>query len=347
MNFLCFVNIFTKMSPFKISIYVVKYKDRGCLMKKEKQYYINYSRSSYKKRDIHFPKRKKRPGFNAKKILLILIVIASIVGCLKLINAYRSNEQAENKIRIEKNNVQVDNKKKTLVIGQKEEAKKIYGVDAQKVWNALNTYDYDNGGKKQVFLTFDDGPSLTNTPSILKTLKENNVKAPFFVIGKSLAINGAADLLKQEYNEGMAIANHSYSHDYNFLYPGRVLNMANYTSDFNKNAQLIKKSLGFNFETRVYRCPGGQISWQKTEPLNEYLIKNNRASIDWNALNADAEGPKKDAEQLYQHAVETSKGKNLVVLLMHDTYGKEETAKALDKIIKYFKSSGYEFKTLY
>ena len=36
----------------------------------------------------------------------------------------------------------------------------------------------------------------------------------------------------------------------------------------------------------------------------------------------------------------------MVVLLMHDTYGKEETAKALPKIIKYYKDNGYEFKTL-
>ena len=319
----------------------------GYIMKKNKKHYINYSRTNPNKRDIRLPKRKKRAGFNEKKILLLLIIIACAAGCFKLINAYRSNEEAENKTKIENKQAQTQTKKTKTVIGQKEDAKKLYGVDSQKVWNALNTYDYDNGGKKQVFLTFDDGPSLTNTPNILKTLKDNDVKATFFVIGKSLAMNGAADILKQEYNEGMAIANHSYSHDYSHLYPGRVLNLSNYTADFNKNADLIKKSLGFDFETRVYRCPGGQISWQKTEPLNEYLIKNNKSSIDWNALNADAEGPKKNADELYKHAVESSKGKNLVVLLMHDTYGKEETAKYLDRIIKYFKAEGYEFKTMY
>ena len=46
------------------------------------------------------------------------------------------------------------------------------------------------------------------------------------------------------------------------------------------------------------------------------------------------------------YAIKTSKGKEMVVLLMHDTYGKEETAKALPSIIKYFKDNGYEFKTL-
>ena len=46
------------------------------------------------------------------------------------------------------------------------------------------------------------------------------------------------------------------------------------------------------------------------------------------------------------HAINSSEGKEMVVLLMHDTYGKEETAKSLPTIIKYFKDNGYEFKTL-
>ena len=79
---------------------------------------------------------------------------------------------------------------------------------------------------------------------------------------------------------------------------------------------------------------------------DKYLEKNNIASIDWNALNADAEGPKKNAKQLAQYAIKTSEGKEMVVLLMHDTYGKEETVKALPTIIKYFKDNGYEFRTL-
>lgn len=254
----------------------------------------------------------------------------------------------EEKIKKEELAKELEEKEKSqVVVGQKKEFKDVHGVDSQKVSNAMNTYDYDNGGKKEVFLTFDDGPSLTNTPNIIKILKDNNVKGTFFVIGKSLKMDGAPAILKDLYNEGMAIGNHSFSHDYAYLYPKRVLNLENFTADFKENEKLIKKSLEMdNFSTRVIRCPGGQISWKSTEPLNDYLIKNNMASIDWNALNGDAEGGKKNADQLYQEAVNSGKGKNLVVILMHDTYGKEETVKALDKIIKHYKSEGYEFKTL-
>lgn len=88
------------------------------------------------------------------------------------------------------------------------------------------------------------------------------------------------------------------------------------------------------------------MSWKNMDELDKYLEKNNIASIDWNALNADAEGPNKNAKQLAQYAIKTSEGKEMVVLLMHDTYGKEETVKALPTIIKYFKDNGYEFRTL-
>lgn len=69
-------------------------------------------------------------------------------------------------------------------------------------------------------------------------------------------------------------------------------------------------------------------------------------SIDWNALNKDAEGKKKNAEQLLENVKGTTEGKEMVVLLMHDAYGEEETAKALPQVIKYFKNNGYAFKTL-
>ena len=84
------------------------------------------------------------------------------------------------------------------------------------------------------------------------------------------------------------------------------------------------------------------MSWKNMDELDKYLEKNNIASIDWNALNADAEGPKKNAKQLAQYAIKTSEGKEMVVLLMHDTYGKEETVKALPTIIKYFKDNDFE-----
>ena len=236
---------------------------------------------------------------------------------------------------------------KKPIIGVNKEGQK-YTYDAKKVQEKLSKYDYSNNGKKIVFLTFDDGTSKTNTPEVLRILDENNIKATFFLTGSNIENGGetARELVKQEFESGHAIANHSYSHDCNKLYPGRNLDMKAFKEDYEKNDKLLKSILGENFTTHVMRCPGGYMSWKNMDELDKYLEKNNIASIDWNALNADAEGPKKNAKQLAQYAIKTSEGKEMVVLLMHDTYGKEETVKALPTIIKYFKDNGYEFRTL-
>ena len=232
-------------------------------------------------------------------------------------------------------------------IGVSEKGKK-YSYDALEIGEKLKKGDYSNNGEKIVFLTFDDGTSTTVTPQVLKILDEYGVKATFFLMGKSIEEGGdkAKELVKEEFDSGHAIGNHSYSHNYNVLYPGRTLNLNSFKADYDKNEQLLKSILGNNFSTRVLRCPGGYMSWKGMNQLDEYLKDNNMTCIDWNALSKDAEGKKKNADELAQCAVETSKGYEIVVLLMHDTYGKEETAKSLPKIIEYFKNNGYEFKTL-
>ena len=224
-----------------------------------------------------------------------------------------------------------------------------YAYDANKIWKRLETYDYSPlDGEKVVFLTYDDGPSLTNTPVILETLKKHDVRATFFVTGKTLEGGGeqAKEILRDSYEYGNAIANHSYSHNYKTLYPGRTLDLNLFLEDFSKTDKLLEDVLGEGFKTNVWRCPGGYMSWKNMGELKEYAEKNDKTPIDWNALNKDAEGKKKTAEELYQEAVKTSQGKDMVVLLMHDTYGKEETAKFTDKIIQYYKDNGYVFKTL-
>ena len=288
-------------------------------------------------------------------ILVVILVAVLILGSiysnnlnkrnLSLVVTKSNDEDLTNKQEEEKR--KAEEEKKKYMVGVSHEAKK-YSYDAKVVSEKLSKYDYSNNGEKVVFLTFDDGTSTTVTPKILKTLKDENVKATFFLTGQNIERGGekAKELIKQEFNEGHAIANHSYSHNYKLLYPGRTLDLEAFKADFEKTDKMLTDILGKYFSTRVLRCPGGYMSWKGMDELDAYLDENNKASIDWNALNADAEGGKKSAQQLVDYAIKTSKGKEMVVLLMHDTYGKEETAKALPSIIKYFKDNGYEFKTL-
>ena len=293
-----------------------------------------------------------RIKLNFKRVALALgisgiVVWGASIPFTKLLDKNNIKNDENISISAEAEENKKEEEKIVNYVGTNEEGKK-YTYDAKKVAQKLAKYDYSNDGKKVVFLTFDDGTSKTNTPEVLRILDENNVKATFFLTGSNIENGGetAKELIKEEFNRGHAIANHGYSHDIKKLYPGRYLDIDAFKADFEKNEELLKSVLGENFSTKVIRCPGGYMSWKGMEPLDKYLEENDMVSIDWNALNADAEGPKKNAQELTDYAIKTAEGKEMVVMLMHDTYGKEETVKALPAIIKYFKDNGYEFRTL-
>ena len=217
--------------------------------------------------------------------------------------------------------------------------------------NGTKHYPVRTDGKKVVYLTFDDGPSTTNTPGILDVLDRYNVKATFFTLGKSIEGNEEAkNILKETARRGHAIANHTYSHDYSYLYPNRTMNVDNIVSDIEKNNSIMKEVLGEDFSTRVIRFPGGYWSWEGRTAMKEAMEQNGYYNVDWNALNKDAEGKQKNADELLQSTKETVEAlgpdTDSVVFLMHDTYGKEETVKALPQIIEYLQEKGFEFRTI-
>jgi len=328
----------------------------GLIMAKKSK--INFG--SNKKSKINFRFNNKKQKIDAKKLSLTIVTFLVIVLMFgKVVGATTSyiedkkqekivmQQQAEaERLAAEKKRKEEEEAKKRMV-GVNHEGKK-NSYDALEISNKLKNYDYSNNGEKVVFLTFDDGSSTTVTPQILDALKTNAVNATFFVAGENIEKGGerAKELVKRTFDEGNAIANHSYSHDYRYLYPNRTLNLENFTTDFKKTDDILTDILGPYFSTRVIRCPGGHMSWKGMDVLDTHLNENNMVYIDWNALNADAQGKKKNADQLFEYAKKTSEGKEIVVILMHDTYGKEETAKALPQIIQYFKDNGYAFKTL-
>ena len=227
----------------------------------------------------------------------------------------------------------------------------IVAENTKGLLNGTKQYPVRTDGKKVVYLTFDDGPSTTNTPQVLDILDNYNVKATFFVLGSSIdKSEKAKEVLKETVKRGHAIANHTYGHDYSYLYPNRTMNVDNILSDLEKSQNSMKAVLGKDFSTRVIRLPGGYWSWQGRTPMKEAMDNKGYYNIDWNALNKDAEGKKKNADELLQCVKESVEflGPNAdsVVLLMHDTYGKEETVNALPRIIEYLQSQGFEFRSI-
>ena len=180
-----------------------------------------------------------------------------------------------------------------------------YTYDATKV-SAIVNYNEKNDGQKIAFLTFDDGPSTTVTPKILDILKEYNVKATFFLIGKNIEQNEKSkELVKREFNEGHAIGNHTYSHKGNMLFPNNKINVPIFMDDVKKNDNVLKNVLGQDFNTRILRVPGGYVSriYYKDPNLPELdaiLKEKNMISVDWNVEIKDAAGkPNKSPDELF------------------------------------------------
>lgn len=293
-------------------------------------------------------KQKRRRFFTGVSILVLVTI--SIIGVQVVLNKNNEQAKAENiKVASGKDEDEVtkkEEKKKSLVVkgaNVSEEGMK-YADSGEFVETVVkNTYERD--GKKVAYLTFDDGPSTTVTPKILDTLKNENVKATFFIVGQAIN-DDSKGLLKRIVEEGNALANHSYTHEYKILYPGRVIDVNKVMEEYQKTNDKIRETIGPEFDTKVFRFPGGLMSWKGQDPIKAKFKENGIHYIDWNALNGDAEGKKRTPQDLLERVKTTTKDHEKVVILMHDTYKKEATAEALPQVIQYLKSQGYEFRTI-
>ena len=225
-----------------------------------------------------------------------------------------------------------------------------YAYDVTAVNNTIRGKSDDVKGKV-VFLTFDDGIDPTLTPQVMNILKEYGVHATFFHIGYTITSENG-DILKRQITEGHAIANHSLSHNFNLLYPGRVPNQSQIVSEVNQTNANFQAILGKDFKTRIFRYPGGHMSWQGLESTDHALAKEDIQWIDWNMLCGDAEPlsvrpTTSESMMAYMDGSQKYFPETTVkVVLMHDTAGKELTVQTLPQIIEYFKNQGYTFGVL-
>ncbi len=277
----------------------------------------------------------------AATVTVVVIIIISIYLMINIQKKNREAKQGDNIIQQEETNLgQTEEIKVQDEIKKQEQVKlPIYSEAALEA--IKNIYKSD---EKRVFLTFDDGPSNTVTPTILDVLKENNVKATFFVLGSRVELY--PELLKREYDEGHYIANHGYSHKYQDIYAA----VTNVLDEYNKTEECIRNALGTTeYSSHLFRFPGGLPGGKYANIKKEaatVLEENQIAHVDWNALTKDAEGSF-NKEQLLNNLYSTTQGKNSVVLLMHDAGNKASTAEALPDVIAYFRDGGYEFKNFY
>lgn len=226
-----------------------------------------------------------------------------------------------------------------------------------KVWavelnhNAIISSDFKDKIKnltfkkeKIAYLTFDDGPNKIVTPDVLNILKKEDVKATFFVIGKH--VEEYPEIIKREYEEGHYIANHGYSHDNKKLYKSEE----SFLEEIKKTDIAIGKAIGKDdYCSYIFRFPNGYISKQNKknkERALELLSQMDYSYIDWNCLNNDSM-KKYSKTQLLENLKKSSKNKDTLVILMHDTKDVSNSSLVLEDSIKYLKSQGYTFNNFY
>jgi len=194
---------------------------------------------------------------------------------------------------------------------------------------------------KVAYITIDDGPSRSVTPGILDVLLSEGIHATFFVLPNK----DVEDLYRRIIDEGHEIGNHSFSHNYSKLY--QYNNLKAFTDDVLKARDFILDNYGY--ETVTYRFPGG------TMGRNSETIAKRKAALEemgyryfnWHIDSGDARShTDKSATSLTNNVLNNTRGREHVIVLMHDSAGRRSTLQALPRIIAGLRDQGYTFDVL-
>lgn len=203
-------------------------------------------------------------------------------------------------------------------------------LSPSKFWGQLVYQVKPLKPEKVVALTFDDGPWGTSTRQVLQILKEEDVKATFFVLGKHALMY--PDVIAEIVKAGHAVGNHSWSHPYKPVTPEVAKQEIENTS-----ALIAKQSQA---QTRLFRPPGGNL----TTGLVDYAKSKNYAIIMWSVDTHDTR-PNTTAAEIVERTLREVKPGSII--LLHDGGGdRATTRKALPTLIRRLRQKGYRFVTV-
>ena len=187
--------------------------------------------------------------------------------------------------------------------------------------------------KKVVALSFDDGPDDKFTPQILDILKQNNIKATFFVIGNR--IDKYPQVVRRIIQDGHIIANHTFNHkSFKQLSDEEILTELKMTDN------ALDSLIGFH--TKLIRPPFGIVSQNQSKVIND----NGYEVVNWCVDTEDWSGIPTD--QLVKNV--NSQVCPGAIVLQHSSGGKNNnlsnTIAALPEIIKSLEQNNYQFVTI-
>jgi peptidoglycan-N-acetylglucosamine deacetylase len=185
--------------------------------------------------------------------------------------------------------------------------------------------------EKVIALTFDDGPWPETTEKILATLKQEKIKATFYMIGQPL--QSYPEIGKKVLADGHVIANHTLHHWYKKMTPLVA------QREIEDTQKIIKSVL--NVETEYFRPPGGVL----TNGLVAYAQKQGQSINMWSVDSGDSHPKRPSPEAMLKTILAGATPGGIV--LMHDGGGSHmNTVKAVPQIIAKLRAQGYRFVTV-
>lgn len=175
----------------------------------------------------------------------------------------------------------------------------------------------------KIWLTFDDGPTPEVTPFILSVLKEENIKATFFLVGEQIEKYPA--LFQSIITDGHIVANHSYSHK-----NGWITCNKKYFNDIEKCQKLMPNN-------KLYRPPYGKIS-----PLQILTLKQKYTLVLWDVLSWDF-SQKITQRKVKENVIRNTKEGSIIVF--HNNHTSYKNLGILKETLQELKKKGFEFST--
>lgn len=185
--------------------------------------------------------------------------------------------------------------------------------------------------QKELYLTFDDGPTPEITLWVLDCLKHYQAKATFFCIGEN--VKKHPELFQSLLDHGHSIGNHTNNH-----IKGWKTKTKEYLENVREAQETINNHLLQSSNNNLFRPPYGQISPKQ----GKKLIGNGYKVVMWDVLSFDWDKSVSNQE-CFNYV--TSKSKNGSIVVFHDSVKASNNMKyTLPKVLEYYTEKGFAFK---
>jgi len=182
--------------------------------------------------------------------------------------------------------------------------------------------------KKEIYLTFDDGPIPEITPWVLEVLESYNAKATFFCVAENVKMN--QQIFESLVVSGHTVGNHTYNH---------LKGWSTSTSEYLENYEKAKSIIGTGSNKKaLFRPPYGRITGQQIKALSNCQI------VMWDVLSGDFD-QKLTPDRILAKSIKATKKGSIIVF--HDNVKAFENLKVvLPEYLKHFSALGFKFKAL-